>query len=896
MFNCLHDYEANFTLATYCELKYGKSDLHQLLVEVPVATDWLCLSLYNITVKTEIFSRLTNLRALYVYGKFVLQPGSFINLPQLSALWIELWVAPTSEFSVGNVDLKGLSTIKHLRLSGIGLSAFNKTRFEDLHQLDDLALENNDIRSFSSVTKKLTNLTSLKTLSIIESIAELSAEDCLPGEFFSIISLNVNPILSFENNSLCNFPQLTSFKATVNDIETVFRSGLKKVDSISFPYSQLSNFQICFYVAFFKVMELNMSNNYIKYIETSNGSCITLRILDLSFNEIQKVSFKQMEDLKTVMDLNLSYNQIKVLNVCSYDNSSYVKMDLLSLNASSNDLTRLRQRQFACLKNLRKLNLDHNYIHTIENCAFCGLENLEVLNLEYNKMHEIGDDDFKNLFWLKQLNLKENELNELDYWAFQDLLQLEEISLTFADDVKEMSWTRYIANTLKKLSLKANGNYVMLASSDVTQLQQLEYLELEADMMSIDDCFSFPFSRIRELRLSNTCEFMCLDPMVQALEKFINVESLYINANFKQYSKVNMLNSTLKNLAKLEFFILESTENAVTSSLVNANEFFCGLINLKTLYLKSSGIEDFSSEVMFQDLKSLTVLIIEDQNIKELKENVFSPMHELKYIFMPESSFSCSCKLSWINQWLAFNKQISFIDYNRKTCSVKEQSQYYNLVDFTNEHCNEGVEFIIFIGSSVTISIFIIISLLQESIWWYMQYMFYTTKCWLYHRRKTRVREEYQYDVFVSYNSHDEQWVIEQFLPNLEEHGPPFFKVCIHNRDFEIGRDIVDNIVDCIYKSRWTICLISHSYLQSSWCSVEMRMAIYRLVAESKDSLIIIFLHNISREKLHYHHKLTKLMQEKTYLSWPDDAKSQQLFWARLRKVIGGEVERDHNL
>lgn len=39
------------------------------------------------------------------------------------------------------------------------------------------------------------------------------------------------------------------------------------------------------------------------------------------------------------------------------------------------------------------------------------------------------------------------------------------------------------------------------------------------------------------------------------------------------------------------------------------------------------------------------------------------------------------------------------------------------------------------------------------------------------------------------------------------------------------GRPIMENITDAIYSSRKTICVISHSYLQSEWCSREIQMA-----------------------------------------------------------------------
>ena len=43
----------------------------------------------------------------------------------------------------------------------------------------------------------------------------------------------------------------------------------------------------------------------------------------------------------------------------------------------------------------------------------------------------------------------------------------------------------------------------------------------------------------------------------------------------------------------------------------------------------------------------------------------------------------------------------------------------------------------------------------------------------------------YLYDVFVSYNHDDHEWVINTLLPELEEKNPKL-RVCIHERDFKV--------------------------------------------------------------------------------------------------------------
>ncbi|XP_053307188.1 toll-like receptor 13 [Spea bombifrons] len=892
VFNKCYGFEKmNFTVATFCTV--DRLNLQSSLQAVPMETDWLCLHFFTGTIPPGIFSQFTNLKHLYVYGILHLLSESFGVLPHLSTLWIKAF----NYSIVGKVDLGGFENLQELKLSGIHFSDLNYSTFENLIQLERLTLTRNNIYFLSSVTHHLTKMKSLQYLFIDgNEITELRKEDCLLENSYlanqyvrlniSFLSLNGFQITNVGNNSLCNFPSLSFFKVNIHSLvaENLFYSGIKKVNILSFPYVQFGHLDICLYVSFFNIEEFQLLNTDIKEIDTSSGSCSTLRLLDVSYNLIQKVSVSQVKKLKNLRDLNISNNQITKLDICPSETSS-TKMELVYLNVSFNYIKSLKQGQFACLKNLKVLVLNDNKIHTIKNCTFCGLDQLEVLKLEYNQIYMIREYDFEGLYSLKQLDLFENALESVDDWAFEDLKKLEEITLTFKYNLEEIWWSKHIASSLRKLTLKTNDMYITLLQQHFSMFYYLESLLIEATHIFVDFCEEFPFYKVKELKLVNNVVFRCLT-FEQALSNFINLEKLQFTSKLDQTTGMFTLNSTLIHLTKLEYFCLENTEKLVETALINSDELFQGLVNLNILHLISSGIDYLSSDVMFKDLKSLSFLIIENQQLEELKENVFSPMNNLKYIYLPATSIVCSCRLMWLNQWLSYNKQVSFIDFYYQTCFLQKQSMEINLVSFLEKNCNFETEFNIFIVTFVSTFLFMSITLFHESIWWYTMYLAYKFKCWLNHRLREEGNGQYQYDVFVSYNTYDEQWVAEQLLPKLEQNGPPFFRVCIHNRDFEIGRDIVENVVDSICKSRWTICLITRSYLQSHWCSLEMRMATYRLLAQRTDSLILIFLENISREELQYYHRLTKLLDKKTYLDWPDDINGQALFWARLRKVI----------
>uniref|UniRef100_A0A0E9X156 TIR domain-containing protein n=1 Tax=Anguilla anguilla TaxID=7936 RepID=A0A0E9X156_ANGAN len=77
----------------------------------------------------------------------------------------------------------------------------------------------------------------------------------------------------------------------------------------------------------------------------------------------------------------------------------------------------------------------------------------------------------------------------------------------------------------------------------------------------------------------------------------------------------------------------------------------------------------------------------------------------------------------------------------------------------------------------------------------------------------------------------------------------------VGNSAYTIGtlsqvKPILDNLVDSIYSSRKTICLISRHYLESEWCSREIQVASFRLFDEKKDVLVLVFLEKIPHNQL----------------------------------------------
>ena len=71
-----------------------------------------------------------------------------------------------------------------------------------------------------------------------------------------------------------------------------------------------------------------------------------------------------------------------------------------------------------------------------------------------------------------------------------------------------------------------------------------------------------------------------------------------------------------------------------------------------------------------------------------------------------------------------------------------------------------------------------------------------------------------EFDAFVSFCAADRTWVLDTLLPTLEDTAEGY-KLCLHERDFQVGTYIMDNIGENIEKSRRVILVLSPAYIKS---------------------------------------------------------------------------------
>ena len=122
--------------------------------------------------------------------------------------------------------------------------------------------------------------------------------------------------------------------------------------------------------------------------------------------------------------------------------------------------------------------------------------------------------------------------------------------------------------------------------------------------------------------------------------------------------------------------------------------------------------------------------------------------------------------------------------------------------------------------------------------------------------------------MFVTFSGKDFGWVEGNLLPLLDENK---LKYCIHYRDFELGRDIHENMAESVYASRKVLAVISKNYVTSGFCQSELGMALYRSTKRCDASLIVIRIDGMAKESL------PKSLRNKTFLDYHN--KTERKTW-----------------
>ena len=186
----------------------------------------------------------------------------------------------------------------------------------------------------------------------------------------------------------------------------------------------------------------------------------------------------------------------------------------------------------------------------------------------------------------------------------------------------------------------------------------------------------------------------------------------------------------------------------------------------------------------------------------------------------------------------------------------------------------------------------------RARVWLYHHQIF--SKCFRSERkRNVDAAEDNLYDAFVSYADSDGPFMeemlkilespatLEEQQLNFEQLGGRRYKFCIHERDWPVGKKILDNITDSVQNSFRTILLLSKNFANSQWCQHEFNEAL----KESK--VIIVMLEGTKISDFDGNDIIQSHLRQVTYLKQEDPKLWKKLSYQLPHKPMKKRSQRE---
>ncbi|XP_034359846.1 toll-like receptor 12 [Arvicanthis niloticus] len=678
--------------------------------------------------------------------------------------------------------------------------------------------------------------------------------------------------------------EILDLRGTQLDAVAVKDLGLLKLDVL---YGQTATAELAAEViAHFELQGLNVERSKLGNIsQEALASCHSLKTLGLSGTGLTKLPPGFLAAMPRLQRLDLARNQLPSTVLCMNETGDV--SGLTTLNLSGNGLRILPPATFSCLPHLRELLLQDNKLLSLEGHLFQELQQLETLKLDRNPLFNLGKNWLAALPALTTLSLLDTQIvlsPDPGFWGAKNLhtlslrlphrpapavvslpMYLTSLELHVASGTRHWTLSPTIFPFLETLTIKGRGLKlgVQNASEVFPALQKLSLLQNSLDAFCSQGTSSI---------------FLWQLPKLQSLKVW--------------GAGSNSRPCLITGLPSLQELKLESLQSITQPRSVQLEELVGDLPQLQALQLSSTGLKSLSAAA-FQRLHSLQVLVLYMEEDLVLQDSLreYSPQMP-RYIYILQSKLACQCANAWMVPWVKQSSKTYIHIRDGHLCPGEVRvPDRDSLTSFLWDHCPQTLELKLFLASSALVLLLIALPLLQEARNTWIPYLQALFRIWLQGLRgQGNEGKRFLFDVFVSHCRQDQGWVIGELLPVLEGFLPAGLglRLCLPERDFEPGKDVVDTVVDSIVNSRATLCVLSGQALCDPRCRLELRLATSLLLASpSPPVLLLVYLEPISRHQLPGYHRLARLLRRGDYCLWPEEEERRSGFWTWLRSRLG---------
>ena len=483
-------------------------------------------------------------------------------------------------------------TVRTLHLEANNITSIKRTTFDSFFHLEALYLDRNPIQKYE--TYPFGMLINMKQLvlsmpridnSILHGMERLEYLE-IHGEK-SIVALNQKVFVTF-GSSLRYLG--------------IHNTGITNVDRVIFQHLPL-------------LAELNLTRNKIAHFDSTKMGIGKLQSLDLSYNEITKLSLSGMKQLTHLNGENnmiqkLELEELPVLTKINLSNNHIQKYNFSLPNVEVLDLKFNQIDQFHIQKCMRTLDLSHNPLKNFTTLKSkpCFLKKLKLRNVTLEQL-DLTQLNAKVLDLAHNRGLHSLNLSE----SYQDLA-MRDIDMSYCD-----------LNSIHPLFLKGN---------------HLERLKLDNNQISTSNSTSLVISvTASHIDLSNNFISKLKFASPSAVYDVVNLSSNtitsvqtdgHITIN-KLILASNGLSQKLFKLERVDTVKLDLSHNKF--KVFNSRSFFgsSGTFDLQELDLSYNEIEIIKHDNLF-GLQYMTSLNLDHNLIKTIEEFSFQHMFELTHL------------------------------------------------------------------------------------------------------------------------------------------------------------------------------------------------------------------------------------------------------------------------
>ncbi|GAB6029082.1 TOLL-like receptor [Chamberlinius hualienensis] len=839
------------------------------------------------TININAFMGCNNLKELYLDNNNLtnISPTALIDLIHLETLDIS-----------GNKNIKfanflhSLPNLRHLFLIDVGLinNDLKNDTFKSNVKIRQLYLDYNHLtdinpQALAPLIKKDTK--KKQCTRRIQGLVELSlcynGFKTLPPIIKQIpnlqrLSMAGNFITRLNDNDLVNMTAVYHFNMTDNRLKFISANVFRRLCCLVYLY---------------------LGSNQIEHIEPGafDHSHLFKRI-DVSHNRLQTINGLFLNNTNYILNLDLSHNRLYSITLAD------LPLPLKILNVSHNELQTIGQK-FPQHVHMLILDLSFNHLNSIKNEQL-PISLLEIY-LHNNRLHILESGVFCTISRINTITMHNNSLESVHY----NWLTVYNDEATITLDGNPLKCDCYLGavhdnkeprNMPKLIDYKSwtcervyQGNFNDSSLSVYMSSNQFDFLCQTNDNITRqlpDGCSAY--QQVHGTVVVGECFNTTLTQIPKAFPPTI------VTLNFSGNYLPTIDNTTLLHWPSLQFLYL----NVSHIEVIDKNSFV-NTVQLRELSLQGNFLEIITNET-FSGLSKLVFLDLTYNRLTKIDSNAFKQTRRLQQLLLSNNQLIAfpvwkleflrsinhlefhnnpwSCDCGFLENYLKFIQE-----YSNKIPHLKEISCTLSdtvTVPITTfnmtRYCYQNPTFVqspyfpLTLGLLTTTVIFVTLFVAGYIYRKEMQIIIYSRYgVRVFAKNRDNLDEDRVFDAFVAYSNDDEDFLLAEFLPGLQDTNKPYY-LCLHHQHFIAGIPITDNIRAAVSKSRRTIILLSENFIRSEFCRYEFKMAYIQMLQDQCNRVIVVLIGNVPNN---LEPEMNLYLKTNTYLTWSD-----KKFWPKL--------------